>query len=290
VHVQRLMPWGSAPAAALPRVAAEALADVAGTLAWAASPRSRRIVAANLNAVAGRAGARLVSGVFRTYSRYYLSMLRLAHLAPLRATGPYRWEGRDALDTSLAAGRGALVLSAHFGNWDLIALALTEMADVCIFVEPIEPAAVFEYYRGVRARHGVRVAVVGRPGRAARETLARNGVLGLLADRGFGSRRSTVRAGRALIDMPTGAVRLALRHGAAIHPVFARREHREWVIRCGPDCAAGARALADPEAQVRAVGERFAAALTAAVRAAPEQWCLFPRLTIAANHDVGRAA
>lgn len=278
MNLQRLLPWGSVPAALLPRAWAEALADVTGDLSWRLARDARAAAAENLRLVAG-AGDSRARGAFRTYARYYLGMMRLAHRSLRGGVGEWRWENVAALDASHRRGRGILVLSAHFGNWDLVGMALAERyGDVCVFVERLHPPALYEFYRRVRRRHGVAVAPAGAPGRLPARVLQRNGVLGLVADRPFGLRQTTAACGGGHLSIPAGGIRLALRAGAAVHAVFAVREAGLWVLRVGPELTGRLESSPGEAERVQEVAERFAAELGAIVRRHPEQWCLLQPL------------
>lgn len=279
MNLQRLLPHGSRFAALLPRALAEGAADHAGDCAWLVAPEARRRMAANLVQAAGPEAAAATRGAFRTYARYYLSILRLTHSSLPVAVGPLRWSGREHLERSLRQGRGALVLTAHFGNWDLVGAGLAQCGwEPCVFTERLEPRALFEFYRRARERLGMTVSPVGDPGRAPWQTLRRNGVLALVADRPFGQRVEAVPFGSGALHVPTGGIRLALRAGAAIHAVLAVRRDGGFELRCGPDWAAGARRRAGEPAQLRAVAQSFALHLQAAVGAHPDHWCLMTQL------------
>lgn len=271
---QRFLPWGSLPAAAFPRVWAERLADSAGDVAHRRAPAARRIVARNLAAMIGTApSAGMVRGVFRTYARYYVGMMRLRHRDAGAAIGPVTWESAEELVASVARGRGVLILSAHLGNWDLVGMALAaRFGPLTIFVEPLQPASVARFYTRTRARHGVRIVPVGAPGRAPVETLRRGGIVALAADRAFGKRMVSVECGAGHIEIPTGGIGLALRSGAAIHPVFALRSGDGWRLACGGDLAGGLADRSTPAAASQ-VAQRFAAVLRSAVQRHPDQWC-----------------
>jgi KDO2-lipid IV(A) lauroyltransferase len=275
LSLQRLLPWASRSAAALPRLWAEALADGAGRLACDNAHPSRARLAANLQQATGRpVAAAPLRGAFQTYARYYLAFMRLAHQPPRRAVGPYRFVDDAALAASVARGRGTLVLSAHLGNWDLVGIALAERwGDVCIYAERVAPQPLFEFYRRVRARHGVHVVPTGAPSRAPQSALRRNGILACCADRPFGARLAHVPLGIGMIAVPAGGIALALRAGAGIHTVFAVREQGEFMLRCSPDWAVEAAALADESARVQHVSARFAAELAQMVARHPDQWC-----------------
>jgi len=274
VQPQRFLPWGSLPASAVPRAWAERLADAAGDVAHHHALDARGAVTRNLTAILGATPTvATVRGVFRTYARYYLGMMRLRHRTAGAAIGPMTWENAGSLKASVARGRGVLVLSAHLGNWDLVGVALAaRFGAITIFVEPLTPASVAGFYTQARARHGVRIAPVGTPGRAPVETLRAGGIVALAADRAFGKRLIQVQCGAGQIEIPTGGIALALRTGAAIHPMFALRTAVGWRLLCGGDLAADLPAAA-AAANAARVARRFATALRAAVQQHPDQWC-----------------
>jgi KDO2-lipid IV(A) lauroyltransferase len=273
MNPQRVMSWGSVVAASMPRAVAEALADSLATMA-ATMPRQAglRHLRDNLHKVLPEVSPGLLRAALRSYGRYYLGIMRLSRSDVDRAIGPVHWVGDAWLEDSLRRGRGAVVLSAHVGNWDLAGMALARrFGDVTVYVERLRPQGVYEFYRRTRRRHGCTVVDAGSGSRTALRTLQRNGIVGIVADRGFGAPTVRVPFGRGELDVPTGGIRLALRHGAALHSIFCLRDER------GHTCHLQAEIL--PERDAGPAGIERAAALFAErlqdlVRRHPDQWCL----------------
>jgi KDO2-lipid IV(A) lauroyltransferase len=271
VNPQVLLPWCSPLAAALPRRTAETLADVLG-----GASRGGTQLAANLaRALGAPAPAPVLRRARQSYARYYLSAMRLAHASVARAAGGVGVEGAAEIERSLARRRGVLVLSAHFGNWDLAGIALAQsFGGICVFAEALRPQRLARFYARLRQRHGVRVVHAGSASRLPVQVLQANGVLGVMADRAFGGRAVRVPFGAAGLEVPTAAIRLALRHGSGVHAVLCGREAGGYILRIGADLGAGA---SDDAAGVRRVASAFAAALFERVRRDPGQWChLYP--------------
>lgn len=274
MNPQLLLAYGSPVAAAFPRRWAVAWARPAGDIAAAFLPGARAVVDANLQQALGApVPAALRRQVFRSYALYYLEAMRLAQRSPEGAVGVLRLQGEEALAATLARGRGALVLGAHLGNWDVAGAALVRrFGALTTFAEPLRPERLQRFYTEMRQRHGMRIVPLGSRTRLPWEVLRDNGILGLLLDRTYGGRQLAVPFGSGELLVPTAGIRLALQAGAGIHPFFPLRREDGFVVEIGADLAAPAPGETVPD--VATVAAAFAAALLAVVRRHPEQWCL----------------
>lgn len=126
----------------------------------------------------------LVRRTFRHGQRQLQEVTRLARAD--RAWVEARVQLDDSvarLDEVLAAGRGAIVVTAHLGNWELLAARLSHRGHGGAVVgrqHPRDPAAA--WLPKVRAAHGVETLAQDAPPRKALEVLRRGEVLGLLCD------------------------------------------------------------------------------------------------------------
>ena len=274
MNPQLLLAYGSPVAAALPRRWAQVLARAAGDIGCACLPHSRAVVEANLHQALGApASAAVRRHVFRSYAHYYLEAMRLAHRPPESAVGTVRLRGEEALAATLGRGRGALVLGAHLGNWDVAGAALVRrFGSLTTFAEPLRPERLRRFYTAMRQRHGLRVVPLGSRTRLPWAVLRDNGILGLLVDRAYGGRQVAVPFGSGELLVPTAGIRVALQAGAGIHAFFPLRRDDGFVVEIGADL--GARAPGAEAPAVREVAAAFAAGLLAVVRRHPEQWCL----------------
>ena len=262
---------------ALPRIPAPLappLAEAAGTLAFAASPRARDAVRANLAVIAPD---RHVSArrVFVEQVRNYLEIFTIPRIGAATIRDMVEKRGWENFTTAADTGRGTIVASAHLGPISLVGQILT--AHGYTVVLPIETEH-SEFQRAVnRARRGIGLQLVStETPLAVYRALKEGKVFGLLADRaitGVGERVPFF--GREVL-LPSAHVALALRTGVPIVPAFSGREGERLVASFEPPLELVS--TGDRDADVREGVRRWARVLERYVRRAPEQWTVFERV------------
>jgi KDO2-lipid IV(A) lauroyltransferase len=180
-----------------------------------------------------------------------------------------RVEGREHLQAAAAHGRGVLILTAHFGNWELLGAAhgLTGLP-ASIVTRPLDYPLLDDLAARFRRRSGAELIVKRHAVREVLTALRRQRMVGILLDQNatraegvfapfFGSPASTSK----------GLALLALRTGAPVVPIFLRREPD------GRHCMDVGAAVPPPEdGQIATYTSAFNRVLEAAIRRTPEQW------------------
>lgn len=267
----------------LPLGLSYAFAWLGGLLAFrfAAGPRSA--LRANLGHVLGPAATparvdRAVLGAFRTSAYNYIDMFRIPVVAPdalLQRTALHHPE--RFLD-AYAAGKGVIICTAHFGNFDLLVqVASAHNVPVVALAERLQPEALFEYVVALRAAHGLRILPIGPSAlRDVLRTLRGGGVLAIAGDRDLQGHGQPTRFFDADAPLPAGPVDLAVATGAALVPTFGVRlpgnryeiffeEPLPLRRESGPEASAHNRRL-------------LAEAMERRIREHPEQWIVFERI------------
>src|SRR5690242_9778371 len=120
--------WGFrlalALAARLPRALGYRLGALGGELYYWVNPGHSGKAVANLAVLlADDADAPRVRDtarrVFRNYGKYLFDFFRLNAVDPDALEADVVTRGLDHLDAALARGRGAVLVTAHFGLWDM---------------------------------------------------------------------------------------------------------------------------------------------------------------------------
>jgi lauroyl/myristoyl acyltransferase len=247
-------------------------AEAFGTLAYLASPASRRCVRSNLAVIAPdrKTSARRV---FVEQTRNYVEIFSIPHTTPERLLASLRVDGWEHVVRAYGQGKGVILASAHLGPVSFVGqMVLAHGYPVALPVE-VETS---EFQRSVnRARGGAGLQLIRTDSSLGIFRVLREGkVLGILADRavtGVGARVEFF--GRPAL-LPTAAVVLSLRTGAPLLPSFAGRGD-DGVLTATFEAPLEIPRTGDRDADVREGVQRFARVLERYVRNAPEEWTVF---------------
>ena len=182
-------------------------------------------------------------------------------------------DGREHLEAVMATTGRALLLTAHVGNWELLAAAhrLTGF-QLAIVVRPLDSGLLDVLARFWRAKTGVELIDKRGATRPVLAALRRGNIVGVLLDQNA-ARREAVFV--PFFGVPASTSRsmavLSIRTRTPILPVFIRREgwgrHRATIH---PPLPVPGRNAA-PGGVVE-LTMHCTAAIEAAIREAPEQW------------------
>ncbi len=206
--------------------------------------------------------------VFEEIGRTAYDFLRYPALRPETRRGLVGFEGREHLDTALGEGRGAVIVTGHLGNWEILAAALVEAGyPLVALARPLREARLDRALREHRLKMGVRtLSSEALPLQALRH-LRGGGFLGILADQRIKRGGVTVDFLGQRTRMTEGPARLAMASGAPLIPLGIHRRpdhtHRVTVLPAIRSASGG-----DAEALTQDV----ARALEGLILRTPEQW------------------
>lgn len=253
---------------------------VIAAILFALVGRNRRGAIANLRVVLGDAGDGAARVALRMFVQFAYCMTETLEAFGPRPR-PLRFElpARDAIAEALAAGRGAVLVTGHVGNWDVAARALHQHGRPINVVMAREAnATAAAYVRAIREQAGVRVIYSDSSVFSSLNmirALRQNEVVAIQLDRmlDFGGARPVPFFGRLAV-FPSGPFVLARLAGAPLIPVFAPRlGTRHYAIRVGQRVTL-ARDARDPHSLARAM-RAVAADFEAVIREFPAQWFVF---------------
>ncbi len=279
-HLGLLLRLAVVLTSAMPTSVRYALADIGGDGAHRLLRRRARVARENyLPFTRGeREAERLTRRAFRNYARTVMDFLVLERLVEETKAHPELVE-TGPLRAALASGRSAIVVTPHFGNWDLgAAMTATCSRPVFAVADQFGPPAVDSQVRATRERVGVSVIPTGpSSAREALRVLRRGDVLCLAADIDKAGSGVAVRFLGRLVSLPGGPATLALRTDSPIIPGYVRRlkggGHEARLLDPLPFPPPGRQ-----EERVGLLTQRIAEAFEVMIRRDPDQWFAFHRL------------
>lgn len=202
-----------------------------GTLAFYGLPQYRRLTVDNLKSVFGNEKTddeleEIAKGVFQNLGKNAVELVNLPKFNKQRMDRFVRFRNRERLDKAYEKGKGVIVLTAHFGSWELMAAALRENNCPGVTIgRRIYFKKYDEFLNSLRKSRDVEVIYRDESPRKMLKTLKRNWVVGIVADQDVDSVDGVfVNFFGRPAHTPTGPVALAKASGAVLLPVFIIRE------------------------------------------------------------------
>jgi phosphatidylinositol dimannoside acyltransferase len=227
-------------AMALPERIGKWAFEALGRSAYRALPNLRATVAANQARVLGMdPGDERIElatrEAFELYARYWLDTFRIRTMPKDEFNARLRLVGLEHVDRALEAGRGAICVLPHLGNWDAGGHWFGANGyRIAAVAEELRPRRLYELFINHREELGMRVVGLEKDahvGQQLKQLLAENWMIALVADRDLSGRGIEVEMFGARRRVPAGPALLSLTSGAPILPAPTATLDRGWEVR-----------------------------------------------------------
>lgn len=186
----------------------------------------RKVTLGNLQAALDlppAAAQRLGREVYAHLATGALEFLQIPALTPRRARAVLGESGLAQLERLLSGGHGLLVLTAHLGNWDLLACAAALCGlKVNVVTRTIKASWLNQFWMAQRAACGVKLWPASGSSLAILAALRRNEIVALVLDQ-HEPRGSILPFFRRPAATGTSLARLARATGTKVVPAFLLR-------------------------------------------------------------------
>lgn len=260
----------------LPRGLLSRLGAVLGAFAFYAARGEREKTLRHLEAAYGvdlTDGRRreLALYVFVNLGRNALETFGWARRGPAAAAALVsRVEGWHRFEEAYARGRGVLAVTAHLGNWELLAAYFASRVPTAVVAKRTYDPRLDRLLTAFRESYGVKVIHRGNV-RGLLRALKERRLIGFLIDQDTGSNGVFVPFFDREAWTQAGPAMLARRTEAPLLPIFiARGKDGRFTVRVEPEIPVAR--TADPGKDVREAVWRYTRAVEGAVRAHPDQW------------------
>jgi len=209
---------------------------------------------------------------YQNFARLMVEFLRLPIMSEQDIRDLCIFDTPDEIQKAVDEGRGAVVVAAHYGNWELMApTAVLHGYRVHVLVKKQRNRKVGRLIDSMREAMGVKIIYLGAAVRGAFRALRNNEIIALLGDQ---------RAGRRGIDVDFFGIPTSTHQGPA---VFALRNRCPLLFGTAVRREDGRHRVsfrlvpsndldgATPE-NIRILTQRHAALLEEAVRNHPDHW------------------
>lgn len=225
------------------------------------------------------------------YAKLMADFMLLPSLTPAEIDAMVDWRGYQNIERALAGGQGVIVVTPHFGNWDIAAAAAARRGlPLTAVTERFGDEALNREVVAARERIGMKVVPLDvTAGRSVLTALRHGEVVALVCDLPpRGGRTVTVRVCGQDAVVPAGPPLLALKTGAPVVPIMCRRQaDNRYLLEVQEPVAFVPSGDRDRDLVdlAQAIMDRFEPALLAV----PEQWYLYSPMWGQATGDGGRA-
>lgn len=187
------------------------------------------------------------------------------------------WAGAEA---AIREGKGAILVCAHFGNWDVAGWFFGRQYPFAAVAEPLHPPELDALVQGWRRAKHIGIIPLANAARGALKLLSRGGIVALIID------RPTHASGEGVpvqffgewTRVPAGAAHFALHTGAPVlvGGIWRTPENTftgmvRPVLRFHPEGN-------DRDQDIQRVMQRIVQELECVIRAHPDQWYMFRRM------------
>lgn len=213
-----------------------------------------------------------LDGMYRNLATNILEVLRADGGAENHEAGLFSVEGEEVVQAALANGRGALILMAHFGSWEMLAAHAAQRGyKLHIVAKKFKNESVDRLWNKLRARYGVSVIYAHNAARPVLRALRENALVGFMLDQHRPPDQGVFVQffGRPASTSPGLAI-LSSQARSPVIPVFIRRR---------PDGGHHIRALPPIEppsdrepATILRYTQRYTSIIEDEIRAHPSEW------------------
>lgn len=271
-----------------PRSARHFLGATAGAASYYGWPSKRYATRLNLAQVTGRHVndpyvKYLAYTSWRNYGRYASDFISFPHLdieyidRNVRDLSEGEGSWHDHMQAALQAGRGIILVTAHFGNWDLAGAILARHHPVSAIAETFSDAQLNQLLQDQRKEKGISIIPMENSLRPIFRILQQNQFVAIVADRPVAKNQGieVTFFGRKTY-VPGGPAALAFKSGAAIVLGFVwYGQNNEFYTKAFTPIFPKQGKNIDRDTEISRLTQSIYDRLEVLIREWPSQWYMF---------------
>ena len=248
-----------------------------GRFVWRVSLSERRQTRANIALAYGDALGKkerdmLGRASFESLGKTIFEFMQFPRLTPGDLLKRVRFVNLEAMDRALAGGRGVVVATLHFSNWEFFAAAFAASGrPLAVVVRPLDNKRLDRRVEGFRESKGMEVVPRGAALRAGLTALRKGKVLAILMDQNAAFHGVFVPFFGHLAATASGPAALAIRRKSPLVFCYARREADDSFSLIFHEASA-LPGEGSADERIQELTARLNGCIEKVVRENPEQW------------------
>jgi Kdo2-lipid IVA lauroyltransferase/acyltransferase len=281
MFLPRLFRLGNLVMRVLPPRIRYPLAALTGRCAFFLMPRRRRVAFDNFGQVLALPWndplvKRTARHAFGNYFKMFADFMLMYSLTPEQIRRMVRPHGAEIIDRALSLKKGAIVVTAHISNWDILAAAAAVYGyQTNAVTNELPSGGLNGLVVASRERIGMKMIPLsaGSPRQILR-ALSRNELVALASDLYSGDRGVRVPFFNRPAIFPAGPAAIALKTGAPILPVWIRRQPDNLYVAEVEEPIEVSR-TGETQRDIQLTTERIVQFFERIIRREPDQWLVF---------------
>ncbi|RJP28841.1 MAG: hypothetical protein C4533_03355 [Candidatus Omnitrophota bacterium] len=213
--------------------------------------------------------------MFRNFAKYLVDFFRFPKLNRQYIEKNIKIINIENFDEAIKRKKGAIVLTAHLGNWELGGV-VTALMGYPLYAVALEHKhkRVNDFFNFQRESKGMRVIPLKKAVRQSLNALRGNNLLALVGDRDFTGKGIPVEFFNKQACLPEGPAALSLRTGAVIIPGFmVRNPNDSFTLTIEKPIEYAA--TGDNAVDIKNIINIYKSLFEKFIRKYPEQWYMF---------------
>ena len=210
---------------------------------------------------------------YKSFLTAFIEILYLPKISRQELESAVNCPNKELIETKYREGKGVILLSAHFGNWEYVAasVALQLNLSFSVVVKPQRNPYVSDWMNNVRTRWNNDIVSLGLSIRKIYQTLKENKIVAMVADQRGPQESIKVEFFGRKVSVHVGPVTLALKTGAPIlYGIPVRQKDNSYEIvmhEISKD-----NLPEDDKEKIIELSQRHTSHLESFIRKYPEQW------------------
>lgn len=216
---------------------------------------------------------------FRNYAKYMIDFLRQPHLSAQEIIALCTTSGWNYIEEASQQGKGVMLVTPHFGNWDGSAVVVVGHGyQYSAVAKDFDPPELNELIQGARRGKGIQIYSLKDSVRGLLSTLKNNGKVVLMLDSPLRNEGVMVKFFDRYVRMAGGPGTLVYRTGSRVVLGYIVRQpgNRSYYGCWEPPLQYELNGERDHD--IEAITQAIATAIEKLVRRHPDQWYMFRSL------------